>query len=689
MAIEKKTIRLLILEDSQNEAERLVSLFRNSGRATRVHRLTSSDDLASALQQSWDLLIAAPSSEHLESSEAITAIRRQAKDIPFIQLVEGNDSDSITEALALGAQDALPQGEDERLILVANRELANLEERRARRIAEVALRDTEKRCQLLLDSSVDAIAYVHEGMHIYANRAYLELFAYEDADELEGMPMIDLIAPGDQVSFKDFLKSHLGNEGHGELSCNGLKADGQAFTAHMKFSPATYDSEPCIQVVIRAESSNAELEERLREISSQDLVTGLYNRSYFLELMDAAAERAVNTGQPSSLAYIRIDQYSALLATMGLAGIDLLLTDLATLLRNHFDESTQLARFGDDVFGVLQPDQTPEKAQPALASLLKKIEGHLFDVGGRTIQTTLSIGVAGLNERTPKAQDVVDRAHRSADELGEGNGLKLFNPADELAAAATRGNVVAMIQQALETNSFRLLFQPIISLRGDSHEHYEVLLRLLNAQNEEVPPAEFLTAAKDAGLAEKIDRWVILNSIKLLAEHRSKGHQTCLFVHLSTASLQDQTLLPWLSVALKAARLPSDALVFQLSEPDAIAYLKQAKSVTQGLAQLHCKVALSQFGCSLNPFNTLKHLNIDFVKVDGSFSQDLSQAENQEALKTLLASLHAQAKLTIVPYVESASVLATLWQAGVNYIQGHYLQGPSQSMDYDFSAGDE
>ena len=127
MAIEKKTIRLLILEDSQNEAERLVSLFRNSGRATRVHRLVSSDDLTQALQQSWDLLIAAPGSEHLDPNEAITAIRRQAKDIPFIQLVDGNDSDAITEALALGAQDALPQGEDERLILVANRELANLD----------------------------------------------------------------------------------------------------------------------------------------------------------------------------------------------------------------------------------------------------------------------------------------------------------------------------------------------------------------------------------------------------------------------------------------------------------------------------------------------------------------------------------------------------------------------------------
>ncbi|MBF8159923.1 EAL domain-containing response regulator [Ectopseudomonas hydrolytica] len=689
MAIEKKTIRLLILEDSQNEAERLVSLFRNAGHATRVHRLTSSEDLAETLQQTWDLLICAPSSEQLDPSEAISAIRRQAKDIPVVQLVDGNDSETITEALLFGAQDALPQGEDERLVLVAKRELANLEERRARRAAEVALREAEKRCQLLLESSVDAITYVHDGMHIYANRAYLELFGYEDGEELEGMPMIDLIASADQGAFKDFLKNYQSAEGNAELNCQGVRADGSSFPAQMSFSPATYDGEPCIQVVIRAETSNAELEEKLREISSQDLVTGLFNRSHFLELMDGAAERAVSTGQPSTLAYIRVDRYASLQGEIGLAGIDLLLTDLAGLLRAHFPADTQLARFGDDVFSALLPGQTPEQCQASLAALLKKVEGHLFDVSGRTAQTTLSVGVAGLSEKTAKAQEVVERARRCADELSEGNAIKLFNPADELAAAASRGNLLAMVQQALENNSFRLLFQPIISLRGDANEHYEVLLRLLSPQGEEVPPMEFLAAAKEAGLGEKIDRWVILNSIKLLADHRTKGHNTRLFVHLSSASLQDQTLLPWLSVALKAARLPSDALVFQFSEPDAIAYLKQAKALTQGLAELHCKVALSQFGCALNPFNTLKHLHVDFVKIDGSFSQDLGNADNQEALKTLLSSLHAQAKLTIVPFVESASVLATLWQAGVNFIQGYYLQGPSQSMDYDFSAGDE
>ena len=687
MAIDKKTIRLLILEDSQNEAERLVSLFRNAGRATRVHRLTSSDDLVDTLQHSWDLLITAPSSEHLPPSEVVTAIRRQSKDIPVIRLIEGGDFDAITEAIALGAAAALPQGEDELLVLVANRELANLEERRARRTAEVALREAEKRCQLLLDSSVDAIAYVHDGMHIYANRTYLELFTYEDAEELEGMPMIDLIASSDHGTFKDFLKSYRDTEA--ELSCEGVKTDGRKFKLRMSLSPATFDGEPCIQVVIRGETDNAELEEKLREISSQELVTGLFNRSHFLGLMDQAVERAVNSEKQASLAYIRVDKYSNLQLSIGIADTDLLLADLANKLRHFMPEPVQLARFSDDVFTALIPDLSPAKAEGKLVELLKAVEGHLFEVNGRTVQTTLSIGLAALDEATAKSQEVIDRAHRSADEIADGNAIKIYNPADAIAAAASRGNVVAMIQQAMENNAFRLLFQPIISLRGDSFEHYEVLLRMLDPNGEEVPAADFMAAAKQAGLTEKIDRWVILNSIKLLADHRSKGHNTRLFVHLSGASLQDQTLLPWLSVALKASRLPSDALVLQFGEPDAIEYLKQAKTLTQGLAELHCKVALSQFGCSLNPFNTLKHLNIDFVKVDGSFAQDLATAENQESLKTLLASLHSQAKLTIVPFVENASSLSTLWQAGVNYIQGYYLQGPSQAMDYDFSSGEE
>ena len=684
MPIEKKTIRLLILEDSQNEAERLVSLFRNSGRSTRVHRLTSADELQEILQQTWDLLIAAPSSENLSPNDALAAIRRLSKDIPVMQLVEGPDFDAITEAMTLGASTALPQGEDELLVLQANRELASLEDRRSKRAAELALRESEKRCQLLLDSSIDSIAYVHDGMHIYANRSYLALFEYEDADELAGIPMIDLVSGNDQAAFKDFMKNYRDENEASDLAFQGMSANGNTFAARMSFSPATYDSEPCIQVVIRRETSN-----QTSPASNQDLVTGLFNRHHFVELMDKALDRSVHAGKAASLAFMRVDRQSTLLASIGIAGMDLLLADLAKMLREHFPEQVQLARFSDDAFTALIPDQSPDQTEAALKALLKTAETHLFDADGRTVQITLSIGVAALDEQTTRSQDVIDRAHRCADDLKDGNALKLFNPADELEAAASRGDMLAMIQHAMENNQFRLLFQPVVSLHGDSNEQYEVLVRMLNPQGAEVPPNEFLAAANEEGLSAKIDRWVVLSSIKMLTEHRSKGHKTNLFIQLSSASLQDQTLLPWLNLALKAARLPADALIFQFNEQDAIQYLKQAKALTQGLAELHCKVSLSQFGCAANPFNTLKHLSVDFVKVDGSYTQDLANPESLEALKVLLNSLHAQTKLTIVPLVETAATMAALWQTGVNYIQGYFLQGPSPTMNYEFSSGDE
>lgn len=688
MAINKKTIRLLILEESQNEAERIVSLFRNAGHATRVHRISQIDELEKALTQSWDLFIAAPTCDELSPEDALMVLQKTARDTSFILLVEGNDSDSITEALELGANDAVPMEEDERLILVAKRELANLEERRARRAAELALHEVEKRCQLLLDSSMDAISYVHDGMHIYANRTYLSLFEYADAEELEGMPMIDLLDSQDHAGFKDFLKSYGTDKGKADFMFTGVTSSGKNFKGSMAFSPAQYDGEPCIQVVIRTGSDNAELEEKLREISTLDPVTSLFNRQHFLELIDAAADRAVRDGEPASLAYIQLDNLANLQADIGIAGIDVLLTELAALARDTLSQSAQIARFADDAFTVAHPNTTPDQVQAELKSLLQKTEAKLFDINGRTVQITLSIGAALLSEKTPKAAKVLERAHRCADEIKTGNALKIHNPADDIAAAASRGDIQAMIQQALDKNNFRLLFQPVISLRGDGHEHYEVLLRLVSPEGKEISPTEFMTDAINSGLAEKVDRWVLLNAIKALTEHRAQGHDTRLFIHISSASLQDPSLLAWLTVVLKAARLPAQSLIIQIRESDAVAYLKQAKQLVDGLVKLDCQIAIVQFGCAINPLNTLKHMHADFVKMDGSFTHEISDTASQAALLETLTELHAQSKQTIIPMVESASVLTVLWQAGVHYIQGYYLQQPTAAMSYDFTAED-
>ena len=151
----------------------------------------------------------------------------------------------------------------------------------------------------------------------------------------------------------------------------------------------------------------------------------------------------------------------------------------------------------------------------------------------------------------------------------------------------------------------------------------------------------------------------------------------------------DPEFLEWLGVAIKAARLPSDAVIFQVTEQDAASYVRQTREFLEGLQKMHCRASLSRFGLSEDPFELLKHIPADFVKLDGQKIDNISDnAGLRESVTEMIRELQGAGKLTIVPMVESATVLSALWQAGANYIQGHYLQEPSTEMDYDFSTDD-
>jgi len=689
-----ETIRLLIVNDAENEAERIISLLRNNGRPTRAQHILSDDELNKALNEhTWDLLLLLESEHGLKPHSVYDSIRHHDKDIPVVVLTSLWNQDVLIEGIKQGARDVVDKNSDDHLLLVLDREADSTVHKRERKANERRLKETERRCELLLDSSRDAIAYVHGGMHIYANAAYAEHFAYQDRDEIECLPVIDMIAEADQEKFKTFLKQHeVQGSGSDQLEFLGIREDGSEFKATMSLTPARYDDEPCTQMLIRAAAENsAELQEQLQVISRQDLLTGLYNRNHLMEQLRIAVDHACNDEQYATLYYANIDQFNQVRSSVGLSGSDLVLNDFAELLRKQLPENPTLARFGDDIFSFMVPGADPDIAVVTAKNIGRAIEEHLFQVGDQTVQVTCSIGIALINENAEDADTLITRAHEAADQVREfnkaGNGVHLYEPEIPAEVSASIDN---QLQKALDEGKFKLLFQPIISLRGDAEEHYEVLLRMLNDNNEEVSPDSFIENANRLGVSSKLDRWVILESIKMLSEHRSNGFNTKLTINLTSNSMQDQTLLPWLSVAFKAARLPTESVIFQFTEVDVTNYLKYAQVFTAGLQELHCQVCISQFGCSLNPMNTLKHVTCSYVKMDGSFTLDIqNNKENPDGLTGLVRQVQAMGKQTIVPFVENASVLSTLWQAGVNYIQGHYLQAPSERMDYDFSTEDD
>lgn len=692
------TIRLLILNNSRAEAERLISMLHNAGRPSRAQHVDSEEALVKLLQeQTWDLLIGTDNTTNPTPQIAIKHIRRLNKDVPVILLHDNNDDEqlfAVVEGMKLGAADVVHLDDDQHLLLVIQREMNNRNDRQAKRTADRRFREAERRSQQLLDSSRDAIAYVQDGLYLYANESFSELFGYENRDDIECMPIMDMVADSDHNKLKNFLKdfSLKGDDTDGsQLSFRGVMQDGTPTAVNLEVSHVTYDEEPCIQFLARATrfestANNEELEAQIKQIKSQDLVTGLFNRQYMIQHLENIIDH-IEDQQSLSLLYIELDNFTTRVSSaFGVAGSDLVLGDISALLRGKINTTDILARFGDNSFTLLIPNIKADAAVNRATQLCKLLENHIIEIDSKTLQLTCSIGISIINETTTKAGTVIEQARMAMEKVRteQGNNARLFEP--ETPKVNVARDIATEVQQALDGEKFRLLFQPIISLRGSEEEYYEVYLRMVNEQNESISPDDFLEAASKINASIKIDRWVILESIKMLSQHRSNGNKTKLIVNLGRQSLCDETLIPWLAVAFKAAKLSPDAITFQINEVDVTNHLNAAKAFAEGLQKLKTQMAITSFGCSLNPFNALKHVPATMIKIDGSFTKDIQHKnESSAALITLIEQLHAENKITIVPFVENASVLSTLWQAGAHYIQGHYLQEPTQSMNYDFN----
>lgn len=685
-------VHLLILHESFNEAERLISILRNAGHPVRAMRIEDGEDLASALEERvWDLMLASPSVADYTAQLAVADLMKAGKDVPCVVVTDlPMEEDKLVSLLRGGVRDVVPASSEVRIRLVAEREIEGVRERRNGRRCERALRESERRARSLTDSSRDAISYVHEGMHIYANPVYVSMFGFQDPDDIQGMPSMDLVAPSDHTKFKEILRQlGKGENPPEEFVFHGLRVDGTEFEATMEFTPASVDGESCTQIIIRDRIVDKDLEKKLKTLSKQDLLTGLFNRQYFIELLEKVVATASPGAPPKTLIYISLDHVAEIKSAVGIAGTDIVLRDIAALLREQLGEKALLARFADQTFTALIGNGKPDDAQGTAQQICRAVEDCIVDVSGRSVTTTCSVGITVVSENSGNAQEVLARADTacaSAAEAG-GNRVEAYNPLTDSADVDDQDKEkLRLIKKALEEERFHLVYQPIATLHGDSREYYETLIRMTDEDGKTHMPGEFIPAATRAALMTSLDRVVLRHAVSRLAQERGRGTNTAFFVKISGTSVADGTLLAYLAKALEATRLQGDSLVLEITERDAVNHLKGAKTFTEGLKQLHCRCALTQFGSSLKPFNLLKHMEVDFLKFDTSLIKNLTSDEKaRDQLQSYVDTAHSLGKLTLAECVDEATTMAALWHCGINYIQGNFIQPPGSELSFDFS----
>ncbi|MFP4079504.1 MAG: EAL domain-containing protein [Ectothiorhodospira sp.] len=696
-------IRLLIIEQDLNDAEKMVSALKSAGLAVRPKQARDPDELHDQLRDhAPDVILCTLGHPALSLETVVEGNRQVGRHAPVIALTETPDTD-VVDCLEAGAHDLVQKERFDHLRHVVARAAGHQHQWRRLKGCETALRETERRCKALLDSSRDAIAYVHDGMHTYTNSAYLELFGYSDEEELEGIPLMDMVSRDDQPALKEFLRGHEAmspedpDPGDGEapsLDLHLTRADGTLFAAQMEFSPATIDGEPCTQILIRNRSNNTrELERQLNYLAQRDLVTGLYNRQYFIEQLQRTLGRATQGKGNASLMELRIDRFSGIREAVGVAGGDLVLADIGKVLEDAGGEGDIVARFDGEAFAILSLRWEQAEVEAFIRTLLERIANHICDVEGRSITCTASVGVARIDENAPDVNELLSRAQKACEEAGRqgsGHQMRIYRPKEgEMTQKQLDETWKERITRAIGDDRLHLLFQPIASLHGEKGERYEVFMRLLDEDGEAISPAHFLPSAERSGIATELDRWVIGHAIDRLAVQRKAGHETVFFIKITAGSLHDPAILPWILEHLKEKRIPAECVVFEMKESTVVAYLRQAKEFVKTLRSVHCGFALEDFGNGLNPFQVLHHVPAEYLKVDPSYTRNLaSSQENQEALGRMTDTAHAQNRLVIAQRVEDAASLSILWGLGINYIQGNFLQPPSESLDYDFSTSD-
>lgn len=696
MQINIETIRLLILNSSRNEAEELVNVLRNAGLATQAQIIESSEHVTELIHsKSWDICFAAMNVETLSPFELLNQLHKLEQDIPVILITNEYDPNMLLKALKVGIRDAVPVNQPEQLQLVAVRELNNLFDRRSKRKAEIFLKDTEKRCMLLLDNSQDAIAYLHEGMHIYTNKVYIELFGYKNFDDLECLPVMDLVASGDQAKFKKFLKEFKSKaiNSH-QLSYLAKRNDDFEFDVEISLSAAKYDGETCVQVVIRpAPIPLAEIQEQEQVgLQNHDAATGLRNIVLFNEQIEFAIKKAAKTKIKYSVISIQLDKNIDLKIKADDTSSKILLGNITQVLQGVFKPPHLLARIDAHEFAVLVVNCDVEVAVILAKAAYEALATLEFTHEDEKLNIIANLGISILNENTANSEEIIAKAREAVEFCikNEHSQHVHLHSADEQYEVNTK-KITQLLKQTLNDEQFKLVYQPVISLRGDSGEHYEVLLRMPDDKNNhEISPSQFMQEASDSGLIIEIERWVITTAIQMLTDHLSTGRKTHLFINLNIASILDDTFLAWVTEQFKKFNLPSDSIIFQISEIDAVSQHDQVYKFIKAVAALKCKISLTNFGRAINPFQSIKTLPISYVRLDQSYISELSSDnESKEELKILISTLHSYGKLAIAPMVDTASLLPVLWQSGINYIQGYYIQQPSDAMDYDFSSDDE
>ena len=669
---------MIVMSRSQDHVEAINSTLRKAGHPVHCTWLPDARDLGDALTQlNPEMLIVFIDELGTDLASIMKVKQQSAPEMPVLIVRENVDEPAIAEAMRLGAQDVVTLANRNRLQSVATRELRAYRLERALSTTLSSAREYREQLQNFLEGSADAITHVQEGIIVDANKAWLELFGYSGDDALTGTLLMDLFEQETHPALKGALVACL----QGKWTDHGLKvqaslSDGSSLALELQLTKADYENEPATRISIPARhKKDLDLEVRLAEAVKNDASTRFLQQRY---LIAAVRDRCGSTmkGGVRQFAHIKPDRFVDIQHSIGVLASEDFMAQLADLLRVQLTPTDICGRFGGNGFLILLERGTARDVETWAENVVKRVGEHTFAIEEKTLSATVTVGLGLLASLSPDVGAAISdaiSATRRGRELG-GNQMYAVDKSDTDTRVQAYDKIwVKHIKSALMENRFRLVQQPIASLLGEDKGMFDVLVRMLDEHGTEVLPAEFIAAAERNDLMKNIDRWVIGASMSFAANRKA----SCIFVRVSKDTVLDKSVITWLETQLKSLKIEPKRLCIQVTEELATQYVRQTKDLAESLRKLGFRFALEHFGTGRDPLKLLADIDMNFIKVDGSLMQGLSTNQlQQQRVKGLVEAAKRKNVETIAERVEDANTMAVLWQLGIEFIQGYFVNAP-------------
>ena len=414
-------------------------------------------------------------------------------------------------------------------------------------------------------------------------------------------------------------------------------------------------------------------------LANNDALTGLYNRRRFMEELELEIKKSGRHRQITAVIWIDLDQFKEVNDSLGHQAGDEMLIKLASILKDQVRDLDLVARLGGDEFAILVPNADEDYLGLLVERVLSAIRNTPVRVKNQTVRMTASAGIAVHPKHGQQSEELLAAADIALFESKKGgrNKFTLYSGESEQTQDSNyRVQWTRKLRDALDEENFLLYAQPIVEVSTLRPSHYELLLRMSDDEDQVVLPAALIELAERSGMIHEIDRWVIGEAVRMLAQHQDQNTKFAL--NLSAHALGDERVFDVLVSDMQNAHVEPNRVMIEITETTAIANVQKANSFISRVRDIGCTIALDDFGAGFSSFAQLRDLPADFIKLDGSFIHNVDQEPDNKCLIEAMVNVgRGLGKKTIAEWVENQDVLDIVTELGVDLVQGYHIAAPA------------